>query len=110
MGYFPNSCAGDWYESQYCNKCAHQNTPEDEGCPIWNAHILWAYELCNESEHIGKHILDLLIPIAENGVDMEKCTMFQPKNGVTEKHLRDWEKYKAIMAEASGERSQGQPS
>jgi len=64
------------------------------------AHSLYSYELCNEKEHPGKIILDLLIPIGK--IDNKKCAMFSPRNGVTDKHLKDWEKYKAAMTEASG--------
>ncbi|QEH81152.1 hypothetical protein EIK56_24940 [Sphingomonas sp. C8-2] len=62
------------------------------------AHTLYSYELCSHTDHPGKVILDLLIPQSKRG-GPGKCAMFQHKNGITDKHLRDWDKYKAAMAE-----------
>ena len=36
-----------------------------------------------------------------NVTGYRKCAMFRPSNGVSEKHLKDWAKYKAVMEEAS---------
>lgn len=103
MGYFSNACEGDGYEAQWCNKCEHQGRGDDDaGCPVMLAHILYAYELCNEKEHPGKVMLDLMIPPNKSGLGNAKCTMFKPRNGATERHLRDWQKYKAAMAEMEG--------
>ena len=70
-------------------------------CPVEMAHMLYNYDFCNDAEHPAKIILDMLIPQSKDGLGCQKCAMFQARNGVTEKHLRDWEKYKAVMAEAS---------
>lgn len=102
MGYFPNGTSFDFWFDDNCGKCAHW--PKDDGspgCPVEMAHMLYAYELCNEESHPGKVILDMLIPIAKDGLNNERCAMFKDRHGLTEKHLRDWDKYKAIMAEAS---------
>lgn len=102
MGYFPNGTSGDYYEAEFCNKCIHQAQGDDDpDCMVMMAHMLYAYQLCNEKDHPGKHILDLLIPISKDGVGNDKCAMFKHRDGLTAKHLRDWEKYKAIMNEAS---------
>jgi len=101
MGYFPNMTAWEFWAADNCFKCAHWPKDDDApGCPVEMAHTLYCYELCN-SDSPGKVILDLLIPNTKDGLGCEKCAMFQPRNGVTEKHLRDWAKYKAIMAEAA---------
>lgn len=105
MGYFPNMTAWEFWAADNCFKCKHWPKDDDAPCcPVEMAHTLYNYELCNKDDDPGKIILDMLIPTSKDGVHNEKCAMFTHRNGVTEKHLRDWEKYKAIMAEA--ERSQ----
>jgi hypothetical protein len=102
MGYFPNGTAGDYYEAEFCNKCIHQAQKDEEpGCPVMMAHMLYAYQLCNQKDDPGKVILDLLIPETKDGIGNERCAMFKHRTGVSERHLRDWAKYKEIMAEAS---------
>ncbi len=102
MGYFPNMTAWEYWAVDNCFKCAHWPKGEDApGCPVEMAHMLYNYDLCNAEDHPGKHILDMLIPVSKDGLGCERCAMFKPRNGVSEKHLRDWEKYKAILAEAS---------
>lgn len=103
MGYFPNATAWDFWATDNCAKCGHWPKGEDDApCPVEMAHMLYSYELCNAEDHPGKIILDMLIPNAASGLGCKKCALFTPRNGVSEKHLRDWEKYKAIMAEATG--------
>jgi len=101
MGYFPNMTSWECWATDNCFRCSHWPKDDDApACPVEMAHSLYSYELCNEKEHPGKIILDLLIPIGK--IDNKKCAMFSPRNGVTDKHLKDWEKYKAAMAEAAG--------
>lgn len=69
MAYFSNGTEGESYQAQWCSRCTHQN-----GCPVWDAHLLYAYELCNSTE-AGKHILDMLIPMRDDGF-ADKCLMF----------------------------------
>jgi len=99
MGYFSNATEGDCWEADNCNKCAHAGGEDDPICPVMQAHLIYAYQMCNEHENPAKVILDWLIPRNKDGLGNSKCAMFQSKHGVTEKHLRDWDKYKAIMAE-----------
>jgi hypothetical protein len=100
MAYFPNMTSWEYWAADNCFKCLHwPRTDEAPGCPVDMAHTLYSYDLCNESDHPGKVILDMLIP--ENGTSNGKCAMFANRNGLTEKHMRDWEKYKAVMAEMS---------
>lgn len=104
MAYFPNMTAWESWAVDNCFRCQHWPKDDDApGCPVEMAHTLYSYELCNEESHPGKVILDMLIPQKKDGIGAGKCAMFQPKNGVTDKHLRDWDKYKAIMAEMRGE-------
>jgi hypothetical protein len=70
MGYFPNGSAGDFFEGEWCSRCVHRG-PDGTGCPVMLAHTLFSYELCNEKEHPGKVILDILIPH-----DTSTCEMF----------------------------------
>lgn len=102
MGYFSNSTEWDFWASDNCMKCRHwPKTDEAPGCPVEMAHMLYGYELCNETDHPGKVILDMLIPRNKGDVGNRKCAMFVNKDGVTDRHLKDWEKYKAAMANAA---------
>jgi hypothetical protein len=90
MGYFSNGTEGEIFEEQWCANCRHSDISGgreigvDPPCPVWFAHQLYAYELCNEDEHPGKVILDLLIPRktvkASDGFDLpvNECAMFAP--------------------------------
>lgn len=71
MGYFSNGSEGMDYESQYCDKCQHQDGP----CTVWLAHMLHNYEECNKPDSI----LHLLIPQTEDKLGNKQCTMFHPK-------------------------------
>lgn len=66
MAYFPNGTAAEDFRNDNCDMCAHD---KDESCPVWGAHFLYAYELCN-SKAPGKAILDMLIP------EGKRCAMF----------------------------------
>lgn len=104
MGYFPNMTAWECWATDNCFKCAHWPKNDDApNCPVETAHMLFNYDLCNDTESPGAQMLEMLIPTSKGGLGNEKCAMFHNRDGVTEKHLRDWEKYKAIMAEATGQ-------
>lgn len=71
MGYFSNGSEGDDYEARYCARCVHE---KEGGCPVILAHVLFAYDLCNDKEHPGKVMLDMFIP--REGIENWECTMF----------------------------------
>ena len=71
MGYFSNGTEGCMYEETYCAKCLHYGD-EDEGCPVWGAHLLHDYESGTDAASI----LDMLIPRAKRGCYNEQCAMF----------------------------------
>lgn len=73
-------------------------------CPVMLAHMAFAYELCTAGDHPGKVILDWLIPIKKGGLGNARCTMLVRRNGVNDKQLKDWAKYKAAMAEMDAAR------
>lgn len=86
MGYFSNGTEGELYVERYCSRCKHweDDGPDRiEGCPVWDLHILFAYEECNSSSN-AKAMLDTLIPrgvIADAGDGHplpinEQCVMF----------------------------------
>lgn len=80
MGYFSNGSSADYFYEHHCSKCVHDEEyrrTEKNPCQVWNAHILYSYELCNEDEskNPGKHMLDMLILKGE-----ESCAMFVPVN------------------------------
>lgn len=80
MAYFSNGCEGEDYMQRHCSRCAHSKHEEAPGmgCPVMDAHWLWAYELCNEHETPGKKMLDMLIPQDEHHNPL-KCAMFHPR-------------------------------
>lgn len=90
MGYFSNGTEGEMFEEAWCSRCVHSDLGfgkeigVDPPCPIWMAHSAYAYQLCNETEHPGKVILDLLIkPVTVDtpdgiGVPTNECMMFHP--------------------------------
>ena len=75
MGYFSNGSEGMDYEERYCKRCIHYGPEEGPGCPIWFAHLLYAYEECNSTSN-AKTMLDMLIPRTADGLDNEQCVMF----------------------------------
>ncbi len=90
MGYFSNGTEGAMFEEAWCSRCVHSDISGDREigvnppCPVWMAHVLYAYELCNEDDHPGKVILDMLIPqktiTASDGhpLPVNECAMFSP--------------------------------
>lgn len=94
MAYFSNGTEGLMYNERYCERCqnwgrdAISEKTEVPGCPIWDAHMVYAYEECN-SDSNAKHILDALIPMvdfrAKDGVSYHiagECSMFFPRPGL----------------------------
>lgn len=75
MGYFPNGTAGDMFEAEFCSKCVHED--DEKGCPVMLAHVLYAYDLCNEDEakNPGKHVLEMLI-VQDEKRNTQRCSMF----------------------------------
>lgn len=93
MAYFANGTEGLDYQEHYCFRCRNWGADKlseksgSEGCPIWDAHLLFAYELAN-SKGAGKQILDALIPMvdhtAPDGLSYHvagECSMFSAKPG-----------------------------
>jgi hypothetical protein len=100
MGYFPNMTAWEMWAVDNCFRCSHWPKDDDAPmCPVEMAHTLFNYELCNDTESPGAQMLEMMIPTAKDECSNEKCAMFMARNGVTDKHLKDWAKYKAVMAE-----------
>ncbi len=107
MGYFPNGTSGADYEAEFCVRCVHYDAePGGPGCPVMNLHTLYNYDQFKATSD-GKTIaaiLDALIPRPECGLHNDRCAMFVNRLAVTDEHLKDWEKYKAAMAEMSSAR------
>ena len=72
MAYFPNGTSGELYREAYCDKCKHD---KDRACPIWNAHLYYNYDECNND----KSILHMLIP--EDGEHAGQCYFYEPTSG-----------------------------
>lgn len=67
MGYFSNGTESLQYEDRYCQHCKHCGN-----CAVWDAHIIYGYEECNNPESI----LELLIPRSKDRLLNLKCKMF----------------------------------
>lgn len=78
MGYFSNGTEGLDFDEKWCSRCVHLPKRQDRGCPVMLAHLLFAYELCNEKKHPGKVILDILIE-RDEATGAQRCTMFVDK-------------------------------
>lgn len=89
MAYFPNGTAGECYLLSYCFNCKNWRKKKGEnvaGCPVWDLHILYSYELCN-SKSKAKEMLDFLIPEDKDDATINhfgrymptKCSMFLKK-------------------------------
>lgn len=80
MGYFSNGTEGAIYEDTFCRRCVHYGPEEGPGCPVWLAHLIHAYDLCNDDPNTspGKQMLDMLIPPREDGGlnGNGRCVMF----------------------------------
>lgn len=106
MGYFPNATAWDCWAPDNCFKCSHWPKDEDgPPCPVEMAHMLYNYDQGDEGEPCKvRSILDMLIPRTKDGLGNKRCAMFKDKDGLSLRHTRDWEKYKALMAERDAQR------
>lgn len=79
MGYFSNGSEGDWYRSQWCDRCANDGDDRDEiGCAVMDAHLIYNYDQ-HKNESI-KALLTMLIPRDEKGFNAQ-CRMFREKGG-----------------------------
>lgn len=70
MGYFANGSEGMDYEAQFCERCIHGQS-EDDDCAVWLAHLLKNYDECNNKNSI----LHVLIPRQPGGGNGQ-CRMF----------------------------------
>ena len=86
MGYFSNGTEGEMFQEAFCERCVNWRDLDDgrgPGCPVWDAHLTFAYEECN-SESNAKTILDMLITpktiTASDGfpLPINECAMFLP--------------------------------
>ena len=82
MGYFANGTMGEIYYRKWCSRCVHdgefRKKGEGLGCPVWGAHRLYSYELCNvpPEESPGRAMLDMFIPRVGGPEWNGECTMF----------------------------------
>lgn len=81
MGYFSNGTEAELYEQRYCSRCVHsdQEIGVDPPCPIWLAHILFAYQECGKASP-AEEILNLLIPRSDDRLGNDECKGFHPRD------------------------------
>ena len=73
MAHFSNGTEGMSYQSRYCERCRNWRVRDDElgvGCPIWDLHLLFAYQ------KKYRRVLDMLIPMDKEGVYAIECSLF----------------------------------
>lgn len=84
MGYFSNGTEGGMFIESWCSRCVNWRDLDDgrgEGCPVYDAHLIFAYEECDSNSN-AKAILDMLIVrkvvTASDGFDLpvNECAMF----------------------------------
>lgn len=63
------------YEEHYCLRCIHYGPEDGPGCPIWFAHLMYAYDETG-SDSNAETMLNMLIPRSADGLHNEQCTMF----------------------------------
>ena len=85
MAYFSNGTEAAAYEEHFCSRCLHYDVEigVDKPCPIWLAHILYAYEEAGAEEgkeSNAKKMLDMLIPMEGDGITPGECSMFVPRD------------------------------
>ena len=77
MAYFSNGTEGDIFQENNCEMCSHWN--EETGCPVWDAHLIFAYDECDSGSNAEK-ILNMLIPMKQpEDIFPDKCAMFNAK-------------------------------
>jgi hypothetical protein len=69
MGYFSNGTEGESYFDRYCSRCIHDRNGD---CPIWGAHLAFAYGAKGDAESI----LNMLIPRSKDGLWNEQCVLW----------------------------------
>lgn len=80
MGYFANGTEGLDYQECYCFRCKNYKIRKGEdypGCPIWDLHLLYSYDLCNDEDSPGAIMLDTFIHRNEDTLENEQCVMFE---------------------------------
>lgn len=86
MGYFSNGTEGLMFKEAWCFRCAHWKDEGDgrgPGCPVMDAHFIYAHEECNSKSN-AKNILEMLIDhkiVTANdgfGASRNECKMFLP--------------------------------
>lgn len=85
MAYFSNGSEGMDYQERFCMKCRNWRYRENlggMGCPVWDAHLCFAYEECNSKSN-AKGMLDMLIPMVDTTLGYKtagECAMFLAKS------------------------------
>ncbi len=82
MAYFANGTEGDSYMEQFCENCINWRDGRGgfgDGCPVWDIHLMYSYEECNNKEGNAKKMLDHLIPMTKDNIWANECRMFLRK-------------------------------
>lgn len=93
MGYFPNGTSGEMFVERHCVECVHWKDDGDgrgHGCPVYDLHLLYSYELADKKDDPGKDMLDALITPEftctmkhPHGRDVRTLPLFPDENRVS---------------------------
>ena len=59
-----------------CNVCQHEGPPDGPGCMVFGAHLVYNYDQLKEGNEEIRAILNMLIPMTEDGLGNKQCRMF----------------------------------
>lgn len=89
MGYFSNGSEGADYEERYCRRCVHD---VNHDCPVLLIHVIYNYDQIDDKgsgETTLGNILGAFIPVSEDRLSNEQCTMFMPLKEATDGDTRE---------------------
>lgn len=74
-------------ESEYCDRCVHEEDDQGHGCPVMGLHLWWEDDAVGDNTK--RHVLDTLWPMktTPRGTFPDKCAMFHEKPQEPERPL-----------------------
>lgn len=90
MAWFSNGTEGEIYRERYCDRCVNNRDLNDgrgEGCPIWDAHLLF---MEGDKKPDAQEVLDHLIPRETDPPGFAaQCSMFLEASSVAKERPED---------------------
>ena len=86
MGYFSNGTEGNIFIEEFCSRCVHwTDEGADYGCPVWDAHLCYAYGAEGDAEKILNMLIRRVEVVGSDGISIptNECLMFLEANDGT---------------------------